>query len=136
MSEEEIIDQNYIEEIRKNLEINEFNLKEECRLISNITQRYIEDLYMLKRKMFKTECYLKKVKGQLFEKWKNGEFEIRLTSTSDILIMIEKDVQYNKILSVFNELSLKVEFLEQVIKNFNNKGWNIQRIIDLEKINT
>lgn len=136
MSDDTEIDQNYIDEVRKNLEINEFNLKEECRTQADKTQRYIEELYKQKRKMFKLDCYLRKVKGQLFEKWKNGEFEIRLTSTSDIMIMIEKDDNYNKILKKYNELELIVEFLDQTIKNMNNKAWNIQRIIELQKIIT
>lgn len=136
MSEDLAINQKFIDEVRANLEINEFNLKEECRTHADKTQRYIEELYKQKRKLFKLDCYLRKIKGELFEKWKNGEYEIRLTSTSDIMIMIDKDKQYNEILKSYNEIELIVEFLEQTIKNMNNKGWNIQRIIDLEKIDT
>ena len=122
----------FIEEVRKDCEIDEFGLvKENCTII-NRTQRYIEEYYKQKRKLNYIENYLKKKKGELFEFYKT-RYEIKLTSSNDIMIFIEKDDKYQKALEVYSEQKSVVDFLDKTIKNMQNKGFALRNLVELKK---
>jgi conjugal transfer/entry exclusion protein len=140
MSEEEQkpvsfeLSEQFLEDIVKDTEVDDYNLKEQLRNVVNKTQRYIEELYRQKRKLKQMDRFVKKKKGELFEYYKN-EFEIRLTSSSDILIFVERDKKYQIAKKHFDDLETIVDFLDRTIKNMNNKAWVLQKMVELEKMN-
>lgn len=128
------IPEEFLEEIREDSKINDLNLAEECRTIVNRNQRYIEEYYRQKRQLLKMETFLKKIEGELFHYYKN-EFEIKLTSSSDIMKYVQKNKKYQKALKLTNELIGVVDFLDRTIRNMNNNAWLVQKLVDLEKLN-
>jgi hypothetical protein len=137
MSEQETnfeLPDDFLEEVVKDTEINDFQLKEQLRTVVNKTQRYIEELYRQKRKMKQLERFVKKKKGELFEYYKN-DFEIKLTSSNDIMTFVERDKKYQTAKKHYDDLEAIVEFLDRTIKNMNNKAWTLRTMVDLEKIN-
>ena len=129
-----IITDAFFEQIRKDSLINDLNLREECRTIVNRNQKYIEEYHKLDRKLKKMDVYLKKVEGELFYHYRN-EFEIKLTSSQDIMKFVQKDSKYQKALKIHSELKCAVDFLDKTIKNMGNNAWLVQKLVDLEKIN-
>jgi chaperonin cofactor prefoldin len=123
----------FLENIVEDTKINDFNIKEECRTVVNKTQRYIEELYRFRLKLKKVEAAMKVKKGDLFKYYKT-DYEIKITSSSDIMIFVERDKEYRKIKKVHDELEIVVKFLEDTIKNMGNKSWVLQKMIDAEKI--
>ena len=127
------IPESYFEDIRKDTEINQFDLKNECAKSVNRTQRYIEDYYQQRRRLKKLELAKSKRIGELFSYYKT-DFEIKLTSSQDIMKFVEKDKRYQSLMKFFYEQEAIVEFLDRTIKNLNNKVWLIQKMVDLEKM--
>jgi hypothetical protein len=128
------LSEEFISDIQKDSKINDLDLRGECRSIVNRTQRYVEEYYRAKRKLMKMQAYVKKVEGELFHKYKN-EFEIKLTSSTDIMKYVNKDKKYQNAIRICNDLECLVDFLDRTIKNMNNNAWLVQKLVDLEKIN-
>jgi hypothetical protein len=126
--------EDFLEDVVEDTKINDFQLKEQLRTVVNKTQRYIEELYRQKRKMKQLERFVKKKKGELFEYYKN-DYEIKLTSSSDILTFVERDKKYQTAKKHFDDLEAIVDFLDRTIRNMNNKSWTLRTMVDLEKIN-
>ena len=123
----------YLAEITKTTEVNTFELKRECCEAANKIQRYIEDLYHQKRILNKLHLILKKKEGELFEYYKT-KFEIKLTSSQDIRVFIERDDKFQSIKKHYLEQEAIVEFLQDTIKNLSQRGWLLQKAVELEKI--
>jgi hypothetical protein len=128
-----LLTEEYLKEIHEDLKINEFDLKSTCLTLGNRTQRYIEEYYRCSRKLRKLERYAKKVEGELFEKYKFN-FRLSLSSSVDVMKFVNKDPKYFNACSARDEYAEVVEFLAQTIKNMQNVSWNIQRIIEAEKL--
>jgi oligoribonuclease NrnB/cAMP/cGMP phosphodiesterase (DHH superfamily) len=124
----------FLENVVKDTEINDFQLKEQLRTVTNKTQRYIEELYKQKRKLKQLERFVKKVKGELFQHYKN-DFEIKLTSSSDVMTFVERDKKYQTAKRHYDDLETIVDFLDRTIKNMNNKAWTLRNMVELEKMN-
>lgn len=143
MSEEPIVEdiekskldipEEFLEEIREDCKINDLDLRGECRSVVNRTQRYIEEYYKQKRKLIQMEVYLKKVEGELFNHYKNN-FEIKLTSSQDVMKFVQKDKKYQKAFKLYRQLETIVDFLDRTVKNMNNNAWLVQKLVDLEKL--
>jgi len=130
---DQFISEKFLEQIKEDLKIDEFNLIVECRNAINITQKYLEYYYQQKRKLNKLKTYLSKVEGEKFNYFKN-EFEINITSSQDIQKFINKDGKYLNAKDAVDEQSALVEFLEGVVKQFNGRQWMIKNIIEVKKI--
>ena len=115
------LEDEFLEQIVEDTKIDDFNLKDQLRTVVDKTQRYIEELYRQKRNMKKLERFLKKVKGELFQYYKT-EYEIKLTSSVDILIFVEKDKKYQTAKKHYDDLEAIVDFLDRTIKNMNSKS--------------
>jgi hypothetical protein len=124
----------FLEDVVKDTEINDFQLKEQLRTVVNKTQRYIEELYRQKRKMKQLERFVKKKKGELFEYYKN-DFEIKLTSSNDIMTFVERDKKFQTAKKHYDDLEAIVDFLDRTIRNMNNKSWTLRTMVEMEKMN-
>jgi predicted DNA binding protein len=129
-----VLPDEFLEEVVKDTQINDLQLREQCRTVVNKTQRYIEELYKQKRKLRQVEAYAKRVKGELYQYYKT-DYEIKLTTSSDIMIFVERDKKYQTAMKHLNDLNDIVEFLDRTIKNMTNKTWVLQKMVELEKIN-
>jgi len=128
------LEDEFLEQIVEDTKIDDFNLKDQLRTVVDKTQRYIEELYRQKRNMKKLERFLKKVKGELFQYYKT-EYEIKLTSSVDILIFVEKDKKYQTAKKHYDDLEAIVDFLDRTIKNMNSKSWSLRNMVEMEKLN-
>ena len=128
------VSEEFLEQLDADTKINDLDLANECRSIVNRNQRYVEEFYKQKRKMKKMEAYLKKVEGELFSHYKTN-FEIKLTSSADVMKFVQKDKKYQKALKLYNDLESLVDFLDRTIRNLNNNAWLVQKLVDLEKLN-
>ena len=124
------------EEFRKRVEedckIDTFNLILENSALVNRTQVYIEEYYKQHRKLTQLDQMVKEKKAQLLIYYKR-DFEIKLTSMTDLMIMIEGDPKFQKYMSAYNEQKCVVEYLEKTIKNMTNKGYALKNIGELRK---
>ena len=123
----------FLKEIQEDLKINDFDLKEECRVAQNKTQKYIEHYYHYRRKFKKLEAHLKKVEGELFEKYRYN-FEINLSSSVDAMRFVQKDKRYLTALKLRDEFETIVDIMEKTVRNFNSRAFAINKMIDMEKI--
>jgi hypothetical protein len=123
----------FMNEIQEDLKINDFDLKEECRTAQNKTQKYIEHYYNYRRKLKMHEAHLKKVEGELFEKYRYN-FEINLSSSVDAMRFVQKDKRYLTALKLRDEYETIVDVMEKVVRNFNSRSFAINKMIDQEKI--
>ena len=126
------LSEDFLSDIERDTKINDLNLQEEATKVVNTTQRYIEELYRVKRKLHKVELEKKKIEGELFEKYKTN-FEIKITSSQDVMRFVYRDKKYQTVARIAKELEVLVDFLEMTVKNMNQKPWLIQKLIDLEK---
>ena len=128
------ISDEYLEQLADDCKINDLDLANEARSIVNRNQKYIEDFYRWGRKLKKLERKLKEVEGELYKYYKT-DFEIKLTSYTDIMKFVQKDKKYQKIWQLRDDVEELVSFLERTIKNMSNNPWLVQKLIDLEKMN-
>jgi len=124
----------FLEQIAKDTEIDDFNLKEQLRTVVDKTQKYVEELYRQKRKFKQVDRRLRKIKGELYQYYKT-DFEIKLTSSSDVLIFVERDSKYQTIKKHYDDLESIVDFLDRTIRNMNSKGWSLRNMVEMEKMN-
>jgi len=129
----QLISDKYLEDIRNDTVLDQYNLPRECCETVNKTQRYIEDYYQQKRKLRQIELLRDEEVGKLFKYYKT-EFEIKLTSSQDVMKFVAQDSKYKKIMNSFYEQECLVEFMDRTIKNLNNKVWMIRNAVELEKM--
>ena len=79
------------------------------------------------------EAHLKKVEGELFEKYRYN-FEINLSSSVDAMRFVQKDKRYLTALKLRDEYETIVDVMEKVVRNFNSRSFAINKMIDQEKI--
>ena len=113
----------FLEEINKDLKINDLDLRGQCTDAPNVSQKYIEKLYRERRKLKEFEVACNKVRGKLFGQIRRDGLEgIAFTSSSDILRLVEKDKEYIKIKRALNDQQVIVDFLDDTVRNFNNRN--------------
>jgi hypothetical protein len=134
LAEKYELPEDFIEDIKRDSKINDLDLRNECRSVVNRNQRYIEEYYKMKRKYIRMQTHVKKVEGELFDKYKN-HFEIKFTSSNDVMKFVWKDKRYQKAFNICSDLECIVDYLDRTIKNLNNNAWLVQKLVDLEKIN-
>ena len=57
-----------------------------------------------------------------------------MTSSQDIRVFIERDDKFQSIKKHYLEQEAIVEFLQDTIKNLSQRGWLLQKAVELEKI--
>lgn len=130
------LSEEFLNDIRKDTDVNEFNLKEELRTVINKTQRYVEELYKQKRKLKQLERYVKKVRSEMYQEIKDVGYKgLEINNTSDINMIIDGDKRYQTARKYLDEIVCVVEFLETTVKTMTNKSFTLQRLVELEKIN-
>lgn len=124
------------EEFRKRVEedckIDTFDLVRENASYVNRTQVYIEEYYKQSRKLSSLDLMVKEKKAHLLIFYKR-DFEIKLTSMTDIMTMIEGDPKFQKLMKYYNEQKSVVEYLQQTIKNMQQKSYALKNLIELRK---
>lgn len=124
------------EEFRKRVEedckIDTFDLTRENASYVNRTQVYIEEYYKQSRKLSSLDLMVKEKKAHLLIFYKR-DFEIKLTSMTDIMTMIEGDPKFQKLMKYYNEQKSVVEYLQQTIKNMQQKSYALKNLIELRK---
>lgn len=61
-----------------------------------------------------------------------NDYDIKLSAT-EIKDFLSKDVELNKLKKKQKHLITIIEYLEKILKNFDNMRWDISRVIDFEK---
>lgn len=132
-NEDDLVNDDFWEEVQEDLKINELDLREELRMAANRTQKYIELFYKYNRMLRKLEAYVKKVEGELFHHYK-FEFELNLSSSADVQKFINKDKRYVTATSKRDEYQALVDLLEKVVRNFQNRAFTLNKMVDMEKM--
>jgi hypothetical protein len=127
------LSQEFIDEANKETMLNTYDLKSEGRTVLNKCQRYIEEYYKQKRFLNKVENLMKEKKCELFIHYKT-KFEIKITSATDLNIMIEGDKHFLKLIKLQKEVENNLDFLEKTIKSLNNKAYMVGNMVTLNKI--
>ena len=91
-----------------------------------------EEYYKQYRKLTRLDQMVKEKKATLLIYYKR-DFEIKLTSMTDIMIMIEGNPKFQKYMEAYNEQKCVVDYLEKTIKNMQNKGYALKNIGEIMK---
>lgn len=124
-----------LEEVRKDVAVDEFNLYEECRQAPNTVQKYIEIYYAQKRKLNKLKRDMEKIEGDLFYLIKKDGYKgLKVTSGSDIKLIIQRNKAYQTSLAFYSEQFEVVDFYKKVLDNLNSRRFDINKMIELKKL--
>ena len=126
-----IIEQ-YISEIEKDLEINEFNIKESSMKTPARKHFWVSKLIQHKKALYKLQQEKESIKKQVMD-------EIIKTSAIKITAPIAEKASYKhpkmkEINQKINDESLIVEFLEKTEKTFSSISFDIKNIIEIMKM--
>ena len=126
-----IIEQ-YISEIEKALEINEFNIKESSMKTPSRKHFWVSKLIKHKKNLYKLQQEKESIKKQVMD-------EIIKTSAIKITAPIAEKASYKhpkmkEINQKINDESLIVEFLEKTEKTFSSISFDIKNIIEIMKM--
>jgi len=122
-----------LKQMKEDLKINEFDLIGECRNAPNVTQKYLELFYNENRKLKKIKVKLDEVEGNRYQYYRK-DFEIKLTSSADIMRFVNKDAEYLKVKRIWVEQSSFTEFLTSVVQNFRDRLFQLRNQVELKKI--
>lgn len=126
-----LLDQ-YISEIEKDLQINEFNLKDSSMRTPSRKHYWVSKLIKHKRNLYKLEKERDNLKKDITQKIiKESPVKVALPVAEKASLNHEsiKEVQ-----SKINDEKLIVEFLEKTEKVFSAVGFDIKNIIDIMKM--
>ena len=126
-----IIEQ-YISEIEKDLEINEFNIKESSMKTPARKHFWVSKLIQHKKILYKLQQEKEAIKKEVMD-------EIIKTSAVKITAPIAEKASYKHpkmkdINQKINDESLIVEFLEKTEKTFSSISFDIKNIIEIMKM--
>tara|TARA_E500000318_G_C3483579_1_gene181427 strand:- start:74 stop:469 length:396 start_codon:yes stop_codon:yes gene_type:complete len=126
-----IIEQ-YISEIEKDLEINEFNIKESSMKTPSRKHFWVSKLIQHKKKLYKLQQEKENIKKEVVaDIIKNSA--VRLTQP----VAEKASYKHPKIIEInqkINDESLIVEFLEKTEKTFSSISFDIKNIIEIMKM--
>lgn len=131
------------EEISKDLKINTSNLIEECKNAPNVIQKYLELFSQYRRILNSKQITLEKKEAEWFGYYKSlikkqdhqfGTHFPRDFNSTDAKRMISREKDYILVNAVVEELKDTVQYLEDVVRNFRDRQFQIKNIIDLMKL--
>jgi hypothetical protein len=126
-----LLDQ-YIDEIEKNLQINEFNLKDSSMKAPARKHYWVSKLIRHKKNLLTLKNQRDAIKKEVVEK-------IIESSPVKVTIPVAEKASYKhdkmiEILNRINEEELIIEFLEKTEKTFSAVGFDIKNIIEIMKM--
>lgn len=133
-NEKSLIDSELKDKIREDLEIDEFNLEEQCRKSMVTTQKYLELYYSRKRILSTLNMQLETLHADLYKKFKFGGMSIRATTASDANILVRNREEYITLKKKCERMEELVDFLEDTIKQFKDRNWMIKNILEIRKM--
>ena len=126
-----IIEQ-YISEIEKDLEINEFNIKESSMKTPSRKHFWVSKLIQHKKNLYKLQQEKESIKKEVVsEIIKNSAVRITAPVAEKASIKHPKLIEINQ---KINDESLIVEFLEKTEKTFSSISFDIKNIIEIMKM--
>jgi hypothetical protein len=126
-----LLDQ-YISEIEKDLQINEFNLKESSLKTPARKHYWVSKLIYHKKNLLKLEKHKDILKREITKKIIE-ESPVKVTTP----VAERATLSHEKIINIKNEIDeekLIIEFLEKTEKIFTSVGFDIKNIIDIMKM--
>ena len=130
MSEENEKDDFY-EEVKQDMDIDQYNLIDGARNVTNILQKYTDRLRSESRKMNKVKIVMDQTLHEQFIYY-TTEHEIRF-NPSDARRMAETCPKMLKIRAIFNKCEENTKYLTNIMWNLREKTKNIRNIIDVKK---
>ena len=126
-----LLDQ-YIDEIEKDLQINEFNLKESSMKTPARKHYWVSKLINHKKNLYKLQKERNEIKKSIVN-------QIIKESPVKVTVPIAEKASYNhekmvKINEKIKQEELLVEFLEKTEKTFSAVGFDIKNIIEIMKM--
>jgi hypothetical protein len=144
MSEEKnqpttLISKKLREMIKKDMEIDDFDLIGQCRDSTSLVQKYVEMYYSRKRLLdsLKLDCDI--MFADYYKKYRYGGQGVpfKADSGADAKIMVNNHDDYRALLREIKKVEELVDFLKDTIDNFKQRYWMIKNIIsirDMDKI--
>lgn len=126
-----LLDQ-YIDEIEKDLQINEFNLKDSSMMVPARKHYWVSKLIRHKRNLLSLRQQRDVIKKEVVKKILE-ESPVRVTMP----IAEKASYKHDKMVEVSQKISdeeLIVEFLEKTEKTFSSVGFDIKNIIEIMKM--
>lgn len=126
-----LLDQ-YIDEIEKDLQINEFNLKDSSMKAPARKHYWVSKLIRHKRNLLKLRQQRDSIKKDIVQKI-IAESPVKVT----VPVAEKASYRHDKMKDVSNQISneeLIIEFLEKTEKTFSAVGFDIKNIIEIMKM--
>ena len=126
-----LLDQ-YIDEIEKDLQINEFNLKDSSMKTPARKHYWVSKLIRHKRNLLKLRQQRDSIKKDVIQKI-IAESPVKVT----VPVAEKASYRHDKMKDVSNQISneeLIIEFLEKTEKTFSAVGFDIKNIIEIMKM--
>jgi hypothetical protein len=136
MSESSILDliTKYQEELGKDVEINELNMKDAALSSTTVKHKWVGRLIRHKSELKKLEKARDKAVSIVYERLKESG-DVSLSN-----VMLKRQAEQNetvvKIDEQIEDVKLLVEYLEKVEKIVTSVTWDLKNIIDLVKLET
>lgn len=127
----DLLDQ-YIDEIEKDLQINEFNLKDSSMKTPARKHYWVSKLIRHKRNLLKLRQQRDSIKKDVVQKI-IAESPVKVT----VPVAEKASYRHDKMKDVSNQISneeLIIEFLEKTEKTFSAVGFDIKNIIEIMKM--
>ena len=101
------------------------------------SERVTLSLLMIEMKELKKECFILYTQGGNDDQWRKGDKEMPVGKIlkSDVQIYIDADKDVVNLSKKIELQKEKVEFLLEVMKQINGRGFYIKSIIDLRRYN-
>lgn len=131
------------EEVANDLKINTSDLIEDCKNAPNITQKYLELFTTYRRKLGTKQIILENVEAEWFAYYKSltikkghkfGDRFPRDFNSTDAKRMVSMEKEYIRLATIVSELKETVLYLEEVIRSFRDRQYQIKNIIEIMKL--
>ena len=129
--EKYLITERLKKEIRKDLQIDEFDLEGQCRNMTNVVQKYLEMYFSRKRLLDSLKLESSYKFADYYKKYRYGGQGVPLKADSgaDAKILIERHDDYRILQEEIKKLERLVDFLDETVENMRQNFWMIKNII-------
>jgi len=125
-----ILTESFYEKVLEDLKLD--NIEEENLSNQSKQHYYLQILVDKKRQFYKLESIKTNIFKELYQYYK-FEYDYNLKG-SEIEIYIKADPKFKRPHDLSREVSLEIEYLEQVVKSFQNRAFAIKNMIDIKKL--
>lgn len=127
----------------KDMKISQFDLDDESLKSSILHQKWLDimtdEILTLKRcedelkKVYRSKWLYYSGKAEPDEYDRKGDFQLQVQK-NDLTMFIESDDEYLKSKSIVDKQREKVAYIESIMKQINNRNWQIRNAIEWRKL--